>query len=78
MEVQHVRRSHVPDTEVRCKSCGTLLAKTEAAGLTIRRGDLQATIDGAFRATLVCYRPRCRTLNIVEHAPPIRRAPAVD
>ena len=78
MEVQHVRHSHVPDTEVRCKSCGALLAKTEATGLTIRRGDLQATIDGAFRAALVCYRPRCRTLNIVEHAPRIRRATAVD
>ena len=51
--------------EVRCKSCGALLAKLDETGLTIKRGDLQATVDGAFRATLVCYRPRCRTLNIL-------------
>ena len=72
MEIRQV--SCARSADVRCKSCGALLAKTEATGLTIRRGDLQATIDGAFRATLVCYRPRCRTLNIVEHAPPSRRA----
>ncbi len=49
--------------EVRCKSCGALLAKLDETGLTIRRGDLQATMDGVFRASLVCYRPNCRTLN---------------
>lgn len=51
--------------EFRCKSCGTLLAKLDETGLTIKRGDLQATLDGAFRATLVCYAPRCRSLNIL-------------
>jgi len=49
--------------EVRCKSCGALLAKLDETGLSIKRGDLQATLDGAFRATLVCYAPRCRSLN---------------
>ena len=51
--------------EVRCKSCGALLAKLDETGLTIKRGDLQATLDGVFRATLVCYAPRCRSLNIL-------------
>jgi phage FluMu protein Com len=51
--------------EVRCKSCGALLAKVDETGLTIKRGDMQATVDGAFRATLVCYAPRCRSLNIL-------------
>jgi len=53
------------EDEVRCKTCNALLAKLEGAGLSIRRGDLQATVDGVFRAALVCYRPRCRTLNIL-------------
>ena len=51
--------------EVRCKSCGILLAKIDDAGLTICRGSLQATIDGEFHASLVCYRSRCRKLNVV-------------
>jgi len=51
--------------EVRCKSCNVLLAKVDGDGLTIRRGDLQATIDGRFHASLVCYRPRCRQLNVL-------------
>ena len=52
-------------SEVRCKRCNTMLARLDETGLVILRGDLQATIDGTFRATLVCYRPRCRTLNII-------------
>lgn len=72
MEIRQV--SCVRSSDVRCTACGALLAKQEPTGLSIRRGDLQATIDGAYRVTLVCYRPRCRTLNIVEHAAPSRRA----
>lgn len=52
-------------SEVRCKGCGTMLARLDETGLVILRGDLQATIDGTFRATLVCYQRRCRTLNII-------------
>jgi len=62
--------------EVRCKSCGALLAKLEDAGLTIRRGDLQVTVDGTFRATLVCYRPHCKTLNILSSSTERRTASA--
>lgn len=51
--------------EVRCKSCGILLAKLDDGGLTIRRGDLQATVDGEFHASIVCYRTSCKTLNVV-------------
>lgn len=51
--------------EIRCKSCGILLAKTDANGMTVRRGDLQATFDGDFHASLVCYRSSCKTLNVI-------------
>ncbi len=51
--------------DVRCKSCSTLLAKIDETGVTIVRGGLQATIDGIFRVTLVCYQPRCRLMNIL-------------
>lgn len=51
--------------DVRCKSCGILLGRLDENGLTIRRGDLQATMDGEFRAALVCYRRRCGTLNLL-------------
>lgn len=60
--------------EVRCKTCHTLLAKVDKTGLTILRGGLQATIDGTFRATLVCYIPRCRSLNILNLSTEQRRA----
>ena len=51
--------------EVRCKACNILLAKLDASGLTIVRGDLQATISGELHASFVCYRPRCRVLNVL-------------
>ena len=54
--------------EVRCTACGILLATVGEAGLVIRRGDLQATIDGELRAALVCYRRTCRRLNVVRHS----------
>ena len=51
--------------EIRCKACRILLGKLDEHGFTIARNELQATFDGAFRATVVCYRGRCRTLNIL-------------
>lgn len=51
--------------EIRCTSCGILLGKIDESGLTIRRGDLEANFDGAFRAALRCYRSRCRSLNVI-------------
>jgi phage FluMu protein Com len=51
--------------EVRCKGCSSLLGKVDESGLTIRRGELQATMVGDFHASLVCYRPRCRALNVL-------------
>ena len=63
--MQSPRVTSVQTTDIRCKKCGALLAKLDETGLTIKRGDLQATVDGAFRATLVCYAPRCRSLNIL-------------
>ncbi len=61
------------DNDIRCKTCHSLLAKVDKTGLTILRGGLQATIDGVFRATLVCYRPRCRSLNILNLSTEQRR-----
>lgn len=52
--------------DICCKACGALLAKVDETGITILRGGLQATFDGVFRATLVCYRSRCRSLNILK------------
>ena len=52
--------------EVRCKSCGILLAKIDDTGLSIHRGDLEANFHGAFHAALRCYRSRCRSLNVVQ------------
>ena len=51
--------------EIRCTSCGILLGKVDESGLTIRRGELEANFDGAFRAALRCYRSRCRSLNVI-------------
>ena len=51
--------------EVRCTACGILLATVDETGLVIRRGELQATIDGEFHAALVCYRRGCRKLNVL-------------
>jgi len=74
--MQSPRVTPVQTTDIRCKSCGALLAKLDETGLTIKRGDLQATLDGAFRATLVCYAPRCRSLNILNISTEARGAQA--
>lgn len=60
--------------DVRCKSCNILLAKIDDAGLTIRRGDLQATLAGDVHASLVCYRPRCGCLNVLTFTSKAQRA----
>jgi len=63
--------------DVRCIGCGALLARLESGGLSIRRGDFQATVIGDFSASLVCYRPRCRKLNVLPMEPePMARSPA--
>jgi hypothetical protein len=52
--------------EIRCTGCGSLLAKLASGGaLNLQRGDLQATFDGDFHASILCYRARCRTMNVV-------------
>jgi len=61
---EHSSRDHHA-RDVRCKACGILLGKIDESGLTIRRGELQATVSGEFHASLVCYRSRCRTLNVL-------------
>lgn len=61
-------------TDFRCKQCQALLAKRDADGLCIRRGDLQAAVTGAqFTVAVTCY--RCKTLNVA--ASP-SRAPAAN
>jgi phage FluMu protein Com len=62
--------------DVRCSACGKLLAKLRDGVLAVQRGDLQATFDGEFRASIVCGQPRCRRLNVVRvGAPPAQMAP---
>lgn len=52
--------------EVRCKSCRILLAKIEDGAITIRRNDIEATFQGDVRASIVCYRTRCKALNVLD------------
>jgi len=52
--------------EIRCAGCGSLLAKLAGATLNLQRGDLQASFDGRFHASIVCYRARCRRLSVVQ------------
>jgi hypothetical protein len=61
--------------EIRCVGCGRLLAKLSDGVLSVHRGDLQATFDGEFHASFVCYLPRCRRLTVVRirsHQPEAR------
>ena len=51
--------------EIRCAGCGSLLAKLAEGALHLRRGDLQASFDGDFHGSIICYRARCRRLNVV-------------
>jgi hypothetical protein len=51
--------------EIRCAGCGSLLAKLADGALTLQRNDLQATFAGDLRASIVCYRAKCRRLNVL-------------
>ena len=53
------------EMDVRCSTCGRLLAKARDGTLVIQRGDLRATFDGHFRASLTCGRPGCGQKNVV-------------
>jgi phage FluMu protein Com len=52
--------------EIRCRSCRILLATTDKHGIELRRGGLQARFAFGTRAVIVCYRPRCRELNMID------------
>jgi len=64
--------------DVRCVACGKLLAKAKDGLLTIQRGDLCATFDGRFRASIVCGRPGCGQRNVVLVMSHDRASPAFD
>lgn len=53
------------EEDFRCRACRILLATIDENGLTLCRGGLQATVAGDFHVSIVCYRPRCRTLNVL-------------
>jgi len=61
-------------TDFRCRRCGVLLARIEGGGVSVHRGDFQLSIDGDFRASMVCYKPRCRTLNVLRVSAQCREA----
>lgn len=42
-----------------------MLAKLADGALTLHRNDFQASFDGDFRASIVCYRAKCRRLNVL-------------
>jgi hypothetical protein len=66
---EHFQSSSSYGEPVRCSFCGALLATTGPAGLRIRRGQLEALIDGPFRAVIVCYQQECRRLNVIKMSP---------
>ena len=59
---------------MRCEACGALLATIDDNGLDFLRGGLEVTIVGDLQATIICYRPWCRTRNVLnlktERGPP--------
>ena len=56
---------HIATKDVRCEACGILLGRVGSEGLTVRRSQLQISIVGDFHASIVCYRPCCRHLNVL-------------
>ena len=64
------------EMDVRCSACGKLLAKARDGALVIQRGDLLATFDGHFRASLTCSRPGCGQKNVVVVVSQADRPPA--
>lgn len=52
--------------EIRCSACRILLAKIDETGaLVIVRNGMEAHTVGQFRMSIVCYRSRCRRLNVI-------------
>lgn len=73
-ERKQLMRTITSSVDCRCKNCQALLAKNDRDGITIRRGDMQATVTGAdFTFAVTCY--RCQTLNVL--AQPRKPAPAL-
>lgn len=57
--------------DYRCSSCCALLAKRDRGDLTIRRGDMQATVTGRdFTVSVTCYRCRARNVLALRREPP--------
>jgi phage FluMu protein Com len=54
--------------DIRCKGCEILLARIDDSGLSFKRSGLQVTVDGHCHVSIVCYRPKCQTLNVVSLA----------
>ncbi len=54
----------LPASDIRCSACGALLGKHEKGAVSLRRGGQEALLEGAFRMTVVCHKPRCRKLNL--------------
>lgn len=57
--------------KLRCWSCKTQLAAKSDAGLAVRRGGLQITVEGEYRISMVCYQPKCRALNVFRSSSPV-------
>ena len=57
-----------PAREVRCAGCQILLAQRDETGVTIRRNDFEAHYGGHGLVSILCYRPRCRRLNVLRIA----------
>ena len=66
--VPRMPNGHNLARDIRCTGCKSLLAKLDSSGMTLVRGGLQATINGDFHASLVCYRPHCGQLNVLSLA----------
>ena len=47
--------------DIRCPACNALLAKREGDVVAIRRNDLQVSFAGDGHASVLCYRPSCRS-----------------
>ncbi len=52
-------------SDVRCTACQALLAKLVNDTIDIQRNDMQVAFAGNGQASIVCYRPHCRKLNVV-------------
>jgi len=64
-EVQGMTTRQGAGRDIRCKRCGILLGRIDDSGLAICRSDLQVSVDWGARVSLVCYRPGCHTLTVL-------------